>query len=160
MPLGRLARWGLVAVVSLVVALQLVPYGDRRNPATTGEPSWTAPATRALAVGACYDCHSNQTAWPWYSAIAPVRWMVYRDVSAARAALNFSELDRPQWGPPRVVQMIRSGQMPPARYAALHRAARLTADERDALAGGLADALGPQDPRDMSDDGLGAGIAD
>jgi hypothetical protein len=153
-------RWALVTLAAVAIALQFVPYGARRNPATTGEPLWNAHTTRDLAVSACWDCHSNQTAWPWYSGIAPVRWFIHRDVSEARAALNFSEFDRPQWGPPRVVEVISSGAMPPARYAALHPAARLTAHERDALAVGLAETLGPQDPRDMSDGGFGFGFAE
>lgn len=160
MKLGRPARWALLVVLTVVVALQMVPYGERRNPATTGEPLWNTRTTREVAVGACYDCHSNQTAWPWYSAIAPVRWFVYRDVTAARAAMNFSEFDRLQWGPSRVAEMVRTGQMPPPRYAALHRAARLTPDDRDALASGLAATVGPQQRQEITDGPWGVGIAD
>jgi hypothetical protein len=79
------------------VAIQLVPYSrDHTNPPITGEPTWDAPETRALAKQACFDCHSNETEWPAYASIAPASWLVQRDVNDGRAVLNFSEWARPQ----------------------------------------------------------------
>jgi hypothetical protein len=73
-------------------AIQLVPFGhDHANPAVVKEPAWPDPQTRQLAQRACFDCHSNQTSWPWYSNIAPVSWLVQRDVLEGRQRLNFSE---------------------------------------------------------------------
>ena len=160
MKLGPPIRWVLVILAAAAIVLQVTPYANRRNPATTAEPLWDTPATRALAVGACYDCHSNQTAWPWYSAVAPVRWIVYRDVTSARAVLNFSELDRLQWGSGRVVEALRAGEMPPRRYMMLNAAARLTPEQREALAAGLAASLGPQDRTEFTEGLGGAGFAD
>ena len=67
----------VVAVLAgLFLAIQFVPYGrDHSNPPVIGEPTWNSPETRALAVRACFDCHSNETVWPWYSNIAPVSWL-------------------------------------------------------------------------------------
>jgi hypothetical protein len=80
-----------------VRAIQLVPYGrDHGNPPVTGEPTWDASETRALVKQACFDCHSNETEWPAYASIAPVSWLVQRDVNEGRAVLNFSEWPRPQ----------------------------------------------------------------
>jgi hypothetical protein len=161
MKLGPPVRWTLVILAAVALVLQFVPYGERRNPATTAEPLWDSRTTRDLVVAACYDCHSNQTAWPWYSGLAPTRWLVGRDVTSGRAALNFTEFDRPQWGPGRAVEMIRAGEMPPRRYAAMHPVARLTPGDRDTLMAGLAASLGPQDRPDWSDDfGGAAGFAD
>ena len=42
----------------------------------------------------CYDCHSNETNWPWYSYVAPVSFMVAGDVEDGRKSLNFSEWDK------------------------------------------------------------------
>jgi len=44
-----------------------------------------------MARRACFDCHSNETVWPWYSSIAPVSWLVQRDVDEGREKLNFSD---------------------------------------------------------------------
>jgi hypothetical protein len=74
-----LAIAGLI-FVSLVI--QLIPYGhDHTNPTILQEPNWNNPETRAITKRACFDfdCHSNETVWPWYSNIAPVSWLVYRD---------------------------------------------------------------------------------
>jgi hypothetical protein len=58
-------------VLGTLLAMQLVPYGRAHtNPPVTGEPTWDAPGTRALAKQACFDCHSNETEWPAYAHIA------------------------------------------------------------------------------------------
>jgi hypothetical protein len=84
--------------LSLVVAfllMQLVPYRVS-NPAPTREPMWNATQTRALAVRACYDCHSDEVRTPWYGKIAPVSWWIANHLDDCRAALNF-----PDWRGPR-----------------------------------------------------------
>ena len=54
----------------------IVPFGhSHTNPPVTKEPAWNSPDTRALVQRACFDCHSNQTTWPWYSHVAPVSWL-------------------------------------------------------------------------------------
>lgn len=84
---------GLVVIgVIGFIAIQFVPV-DKSNPPVVSEPKWNSPQTQMLAERACYDCHSNQTKWPWYSSVAPVSWLVSRHVQEGRAELNFSE-----WG--------------------------------------------------------------
>ena len=82
-------RGRILLVIALVLfAIQLVPV-PRENPPVTAEIQ--APdQVRSLLESSCYDCHSNQTVWPWYSHVAPVSWLVYRDVRKARDELNFS----------------------------------------------------------------------
>lgn len=84
---------GSLTILALALfAIQLVPYGrDHTNPPARSEPPWSNAAARSYAVRACYACHSNETAWPWYSSIAPVSWLMQRDVEQGRAKLNFSE---------------------------------------------------------------------
>jgi hypothetical protein len=129
-----------VAVGAVVVfaAVQLVPYGrDHTNPPVDREPVWHTPATRALAVRSCFDCHSNTTRWPWYSNVAPVSWLVQSDVDEGRGDLNFSEWARPQPAAGRAEQEIREGDMPPLLYRLQHAEARLTTGEREELLRGL-----------------------
>lgn len=135
------SRIGLGALGTLV-AIQLVPYGrDHRNPPPTGEPSWDAPDTRALAKRACFDCHSNETEWPAYANIAPASWLVQWDVDEGRAVLNFSEWLRPQEEAKEASETVLEGEMPPAAYKLAHADARLSAADRDRLAQGLARTL-------------------
>jgi hypothetical protein len=155
--LGRPRRWWMRtliinAAMTLIVfgAIQLVPV-SRENPPVLREPLWDSPETRALAQTACFDCHSNETVWPWYARLAPSSWVVWYDVTEGREALNFSEWDRhaddeyvdpndpfpPKTLSERIEAVIRDGSMPPGTYRLAHPAARLSAAQREALIEGL-----------------------
>lgn len=133
-----------IAVVVIVIGflvIQLVPYGrDHTNPPVRSEPNWDSQETRALAQTACFDCHSNETAWGrWYESVAPASWLVQRDVEEGREHLNFSEWD--QGGKPREAdelwEVLQYGGMPPAQYLLLHSEAKLTQQQKDQLVAGL-----------------------
>jgi hypothetical protein len=133
----RLRLAGLSLVV-LAVAIQFIPYGHAHsNPQASAEPAWDSPQTRALAVRACFDCHSDATTWPWYSKIAPVSWLVQNHVDSGRRALNFSEFDRTQRRADRAAQAVRDGSMPPGYYTIIHHTADLSPSEKDALIAGF-----------------------
>lgn len=137
---------GIVLIVA--AAIQLVPI-SRTSPPVVREPVWDAPETRALAAQACFDCHSNETRWPWYARIAPVSWVLAYDVHEGREALNFSDWDRHAVGidpdepfapkplAERIADEIRSGAMPPGTYRLGNPAARLSDAEKEALINGL-----------------------
>lgn len=138
-----LIRWGLVAGVVVLLAIQLVPYGRRHtNPPVRQEPSWDSPRTRELVVRACYDCHSNQTAWLWYTNVAPGSWLVQRDVDEGRRKLNYSEWDRHQKDARKAADKVEVGKMPPIYYSAFHPKAWLADGERAELIRGLASTFG------------------
>jgi Haem-binding domain len=128
-----------IAVTAAVLALmQLVPYGrDHGNPPVVVEPKWDQPATRALAVRACFDCHSNQTDWPAYSHVAPFSWVVQRNVRTARTVLNFSDWSRRYELMPQAPASVLAREMPPRIYLLMHPEARLTDAEKLQLARGL-----------------------
>lgn len=129
---------GAIAAVVLFIAIQFIPYGRAHtNPPVVQEPKWDSPQTRALAVRACYDCHSNETRWPWYSNVAPMSWLVQHGVDEGRNQMNFSEWDRPQREARQAPQRIQSGEMPQWYYLPLHPDANLTAAEKKTLADGL-----------------------
>ncbi len=141
---GRVRRkrwllWSGVGLVVLFVLIQAVPYGrSHSNPPVLAEPQWDSPTTRALAVRACFDCHSNLTKWRWYSNIAPVSWLVQLDVSGGRSQFNFSEWNKPQdVSIDDVVGTIRGGSMPPWFYTVIHSNASLSSAEKNSLIRGL-----------------------
>jgi hypothetical protein len=133
----RILLWaGAVIIIGLLV-IQLVPYGrDHGNPPVTGEPNWNSAETRRLVVTACYDCHSNETSWPWYTNVAPVSWLAQHDVDEGRQSLNFSEWDKPQ-DPEDAAELVSSGKMPPLSYTLIHPNASLSDADRQALIDGL-----------------------
>src|SRR5512146_457173 len=132
--LKRLGRLVLLAALALLVVIQLVPYGrDHTNPPVRAEPAWDSPQTRALAVRACYDCHSNQTTWPWYSNVAPVSWLIQRDVDSGRRHLNYSTWNQPQRREGNAARQVQRGEMPPGYYVIIHPTAALSPAEKQAL---------------------------
>jgi Haem-binding domain len=137
---------GLASIVGGFLLLQLVPYGrTHSNPPTVAEPAWDSPRTRELVVRACYDCHSNQTRWPWYAKVAPFSWTVQFDVEVARSVVNFSEWDRRYALAGYAGRRTSSGMMPPYKYRMAHPEADLTPEERLELARGLEATLGGPD---------------
>jgi hypothetical protein len=114
------------------------------NPPVVAEPAWDSPQTRALAQRACFDCHSNETQWPWHTRIAPISWLATLDTVRGRNHLNFSE-----WGVARegdeemdeMSELILSGEMPPAIYLTMHPEAVLTDAEKQQLIDGLVASL-------------------
>jgi len=116
--------------------------GHRKNPPVVSEPPWDNPQTRLLAKRACFDCHSNETVWPWYSYVAPVSSLVYRDTLEGRRRLNFSTWNTgSQRGAGEVARAIQRGNMPPAIYLPMHPAANLPAAEKQQLITGLTNSL-------------------
>jgi len=142
---------GLV-VVGLVI--QAVPFGwDRSNPPVTREPDWDSPRTRELAVRACFDCHSNEVEYPWYSKIAPMSWAVQLHVQQGREKVNYSEWDKPQKEGDESAETVIEGEMPPGYYTLLtHGEARLTEAERQELIDGLEATFGSEDHEREEDD--------
>ena len=135
---------GLVAVLAVgMLAIQLVPYGrEHTNPPVTAEPPWDSAATRAVAVAACFDCHSNETAWPWYSNVAPFSWILQRHVDDGRAVLNFSEWGSGEEESDEIVESVEEGEMPPWDYVLLHPGARPSGADGQAFLDGLAGTFG------------------
>lgn len=149
---GRLRKIigaGLIVVGALVVVAQLVPFGrDHSNPPVVKEPSWDKPSTRELAVRACFDCHSNETRWPWYSHVAPMSWLVQRDVDEGRRELDFSEWHRSYEEAGEAAETVLEGEMPPRSYLIMHPSARLSLEEKRALAQGLTATIGSPERED------------
>lgn len=141
-PTAKTAMYAAFAIIVILAAIQFVPYGQKQsNPPIIKEPAWSSPATRALAKRACFDCHSNETAWPWYSRVAPVSWLIHMDVNSGRRALNFSEWQGGMGegeNPKKINEELVEGEMPPIQYRLVHAESRLTKEELQQLADGLA----------------------
>lgn len=123
---------GAVFVGVLLAGVQFMP-ADRTNPPVTLD--MPAPAdVKAILKASCYDCHSNETVWPWYSRIAPISWLVASDTSKGREYLNFSTWD--QYSPEQqresvtqFLKMVQKGEMPPRPYTILHAEGKITPEK-------------------------------
>ena len=128
----------VLILAGLAVAIQFVPYGrDHSNPPGTGEPAWNSEETRATFERACNDCHSHATQWPWYSHVAPVSWLIQKDVDKGRAEFNVSTWGADLDAGEDASREVEKGKMPLPKYLKLHPEARLTDEERVAFARGL-----------------------
>jgi hypothetical protein len=132
---------GAAAIVALVGGSLIHPFGTPGLPASSqtilGEAQ-IDPETLAIVQRACRNCHSQQTEWPWYSHVAPVSWLLARDVQQARLHMNLS-----QWQDysaddrlrllSEIGSAVRNREMPVQRYVLLHPEARLTDIERQQI---------------------------
>jgi hypothetical protein len=120
-------------VVIVLIAIQFIPV-ERTNPIVISDID--APSgVKAILKKSCYDCHSNETEWLWYSYVAPVSWLVINHVNEGRENLNFSEwgdLERTKQAKMReeIWEEIREEQMPLWQYRILHPQAKLTDQEK------------------------------
>ena len=129
----------IIAAIVLTVAfivIQFVPV-ERTNPPVTS-PLVVAEPVKSILVRACYDCHSNETKWPWYAHVAPVSWLVAGDVNEGRKHLNLST-----WGEmpstkklskaDNMAEEAEAGRMPMPKYVRMHGDAKLSAEDVKAL---------------------------
>ncbi|MCX6061063.1 MAG: heme-binding domain-containing protein [Campylobacterales bacterium] len=136
----------LAGVVVAAVAIQFVPYGKNHiNPPIISEPKWDSPRTKELFNNACANCHSHETKYPWYSNVAPVSWLLQRDIDEGREHFNVSV-----WGAQKknkgkdAAKEVREGEMPPWFYLPTHPEAKLTDTQKQELISGLEKTFGKE----------------
>jgi len=131
----------VVAAIAAVGGSLFHPFGTNDVPGTNHSILRDAqidPETLALVQRACQNCHSQVTEWPWYSHVAPVSWLLARDVQQARAHMNLSKW-REYSADERIRLLteiggaVRNREMPVQRYLWLHPEARLTDGERQQI---------------------------
>lgn len=129
----------LLALAVLLVVAQVIRPA-RTNPPLDPAKELQAPEPVAsILVRSCQDCHSHRTIWPWYSQVAPVSWLLARDVREARRHLNFSEWTtqtprRTAHKFEEVCEMVfESHEMPLWFYVPLHPSAKLSDADRKTL---------------------------
>ncbi len=126
------ARRALSGIVVVLAAIQFVPVNRSNPPVETEVPA--PDPLRAVLRRACYNCHSGDTVWPWYSRVAPSSWLVAYDVRKGRDELNFTAWNRvrPEERAKKIAKVgkeVAEGDMPPWYYRLVHREARLSHDD-------------------------------
>ncbi len=137
-------RFKMIGILAVLVfaALQFANPSHQNPPILPGHDllatNTPPPAIAALLHNSCYDCHSFETKWPWYSYVVPVSWYVAKDVKAARSALNFSDWPhddearaRKRWR--HIAEAVENREMPMKNYTMIHRSAALDVRQQDEL---------------------------
>lgn len=134
----------LAAAGGIALAVLIIP-AKRTNPPVTAD--FDGPAEiKALLRRSCYDCHSNETRWPWYGRTGPGSWLLVHHVNEGREHLNFStwgELDEETrlHNVDEIWEEVEDGAMPLPFYTAAHPEAKLSEEEKLRLKA-WADSLG------------------
>lgn len=136
----RRVYFSLLVVGLLLTAVQIWSFTRTyENPPVIEPTKWDSEQTYQLVERACYDCHSNETKWPWYAKVWPMSAKVEYDVVEGRKVLNFSEWSGPytQAEIDAMAEAVGKEQMPLPYYMVLHPEAQLTERERGDLTNGL-----------------------
>lgn len=129
-------------MATLFVAIQ--PFRADRNenagpfPQDISAAVSTPDSVHVLLRTACYDCHSNNTTYPWYAEIQPGGWYLAHHISEGKAELNFHEFAayskrRQESKLKAIAGQVRDEEMPLASYTWMHSAARLTTAQRERI---------------------------
>jgi len=140
----------VLILVAIFILLQFFPI--KKPSVTIDNPNdliktKTIPKNIAfLLKNACYDCHSNESRFPWYANVAPTKWMVYNHIKKARKKLNFSEWEILSTDDKADVlddisSIVLEGEMPIKGYTIMHTEANLSETERETIASWADDLL-------------------
>jgi cytochrome c553 len=132
----------LVALLVAFIIIQFFPI-DKTNPAPTPGMDFIKiknipQETATIITTSCYDCHSNETKYPWYSNISPASWYMKNHIDEARKHLNFStfamyEPKKQAHKLEECIEMVEKKEMPLESYFVGHQGAKLTDEQRKAL---------------------------
>jgi hypothetical protein len=132
----------IIGVIALIVLIQFFQI-DKTNPVSSPDLDIVTITNSSAEIASalkssCYDCHSNNTRYPWYANVAPVSWIIKSHIDDGRKHLNFSE-----WGtyePKRItrkleecVEEVSEGNMPMPGYVAFHGEAELDDTQKEQL---------------------------
>lgn len=137
----------IVTLSSIIIALAAVgiqfipnnlPEIKQDNPNDLLLSGVVSEEVTSILKSSCYDCHSNQTKLPWYSHVAPVSWLVAKDVNEGREELNFSEWT--SYSKRKLIKKleemgeeVEEGEMPLGIYTVMHGNAKLSTEQRKLL---------------------------
>jgi hypothetical protein len=131
-----------IVLIAAVVLIQVIPSGRPEvnlvNPDDLMVNNQLPDSVQQLLKNACYDCHSHESKYPWYAYVAPVSWLVVRDISTGREHLNFSawesysKMDKAKLLG-EIGEEVEEGNMPMPIYILMHPEAKLTMKQRELL---------------------------
>lgn len=126
----------ILLTILILIGIQFIPV-EIKNSSTVGRPIGPQPVMDLLRRS-CFDCHSNETDWPWYGEVAPFSWLVVHDVNRGRDKLNFSTWNNLSTHDQNrltaeIWKQVKSGNMPPPMYVFGNQEGRVTTDHHRML---------------------------
>lgn len=129
----------LIVLLLVLVIIQFIK--PEKNLSAASSPNdifahyQTPDSTKQLIKTACYDCHSNNTVYPWYSEVQPVAWWLNNHIKDAKSEINFSEFatfapKKADHKMKEVMDEVKEEEMPLKSYSIIHKNARLTDAQR------------------------------
>lgn len=136
---GKVVKITIGILLVLFILIQFIPFEfpqssfDNNTELILFHPS--DQEVKGIIKTACYDCHSFETRYPWYSYVAPVKWLVIQDIRDGREELNFSEWEKMEKREQikmleEIKEEVEGGSMPLPIYTLMHRDARLSEGQK------------------------------
>lgn len=134
-----------ILIIGLVIFLLMQLYQPARNkdngallPSHITKLYHVPDSVQVIFAATCYDCHSNNTRYPWYSYIQPARFMMERHIRNGKKDLNFSEFGnyskrRQESKFESIIKQVRAGEMPLTSYTILHKNSKLTSKQKETV---------------------------
>jgi len=138
----RKLKIGLLALLAVFVIAQFFSPAKNKSSEESREDItqvYAVPAdVQVMLKSACYDCHSNNTQYPWYTYVQPVGWMMAEHVKEGKATLNFDEYGayttkRQRNKLKSIREQIIKGKMPLKSYTLMHGYAKFTEAQKDRI---------------------------
>ena len=132
----------LIGLLGVFIIIQFIKPDKNQSDAVTPNDIFanfqSENSTKQLIRTACYDCHSNNTVYPWYAEIQPLAWWLADHVKEGKSELNFSEFAtyKPKKADHKleeVIEMIQEGEMPLKSYTLIHDNAKLSDGQKKAI---------------------------
>ena len=133
----------LIALLIIFIAIQFIrPAKNRSEGISANDISTKYPvpdSVQAILKVACYDCHSNNTRYPWYAEIQPVAWWLNNHIKDGKSGLNFSEftsyrIKKQFHRLDDINKLVKKNEMPLSSYTLIHTDAKLTEGQKLAIA--------------------------
>ncbi len=132
-------------ILIVLVALGLMQFVqiDKTNPVAPAQNDFVVvtapnPEVESLLKSACYDCHSNNSVYPWYTYVSPVSWWIKNHINEAREELNFSEwasysAKKADHKLEECIELVKEEEMPLPSYTWMHPEAKISQEQRALL---------------------------
>jgi len=131
-------KWSAFALMMLLLVLQFFQINKTNPEIKPGEDflviNKTEASTAKLLKDACYDCHSHETKYPWYTNVVPLSWWIKKHIVKGREELNFSTwatytAKKADHKLEESIEMLEEKKMPLKSYVIAHSEAKLSADQ-------------------------------
>lgn len=135
-----------IGIILLILLIIIQFFRPEKNIASSNEGFrndisnvYTVPSNvQEILKASCYDCHSNNTKYPWYANIQPMAWWLADHVKEGKKELNFSEfatfpIRRKYKKMEEVIDEVKEDEMPLSSYTLIHQYAKLSKDQKDQL---------------------------